>query len=398
MGLPTMALRPTITARWPASGTPLRLQQLDDAGAASPARSRARPSQRRPTLTGWKPSTSLAGAMRSSTRRSWICGRQRELDQDAVDRVVGVELVDEREQLAPRRASAGRRSVRLSHADLGAALHLALDVDVRGRVVADQHGGEPRRARRRRRSSSRTPAATSARISAAATAVLACRGARVMRASFPGRGRRCRRRGPPRRGRVKPAAAMRSRKPCALRELEDRARQVGVGRAARREQPADPAAAGGGSRRGRGARSGCAARHARTPGPRACPPGAQHARRAARSARVEVGHVAQAEGDGGAGEAAAPGRGGRGRRRRAARRARRAASRCELAAAPAPASARRSRPPRPRAPRRRSASAWSPVPQQRSSDRGARRQAERRRRPPPPDHVEAAESRWLSRS
>jgi hypothetical protein len=66
---------------------------------------------------------------------------ERELDEQAVDRVVGVQLLDEREQLG-----LGRRLRQPHVAGLDAHLLrrpvLAADVDVRGRVVADEDGRE----------------------------------------------------------------------------------------------------------------------------------------------------------------------------------------------------------------------------------------------------------------
>ena len=70
--------------------------------------------------------------------------RHRVLDQDAVHAVVGDQIVDGlhhlgggalRGQIAPQRVDA----------DLTTAVHLHPHVGVRGGVVADQHGGEPRR-------------------------------------------------------------------------------------------------------------------------------------------------------------------------------------------------------------------------------------------------------------
>ena len=69
IGLPTIWLRPTTTARRPASGMPLRRSSSRiPAGVAGTGPGSS--SHRRPTLTGWKPSTSLAGSTSSSRRRS----------------------------------------------------------------------------------------------------------------------------------------------------------------------------------------------------------------------------------------------------------------------------------------------------------------------------------------
>jgi methylenetetrahydrofolate dehydrogenase (NADP+)/methenyltetrahydrofolate cyclohydrolase len=57
-----MALRPTTTARRPARGMPLRARRaMMPVGVAGVNPSSS--SHRRPTLTGWKPSTSLSGEM-----------------------------------------------------------------------------------------------------------------------------------------------------------------------------------------------------------------------------------------------------------------------------------------------------------------------------------------------
>ena len=68
--------------------------------------------------------------------------RERQLDEDPVDLVVGVELVDEREDVRLGCVVASRR---MSRASIPASVAAVLqpDVDVRGGVVADQHGREP---------------------------------------------------------------------------------------------------------------------------------------------------------------------------------------------------------------------------------------------------------------
>src|SRR5436309_132008 len=67
---------------------------------------------------------------------------KRELDENAVHVAIGVQLVDDREQLGFRRG--GRQLAReRAEADLGARLELGADVDLRRGVFADKHGGEP---------------------------------------------------------------------------------------------------------------------------------------------------------------------------------------------------------------------------------------------------------------
>ena len=71
--------------------------------------------------------------------------RERELDEDPVDAVVAVELVEELEQRALRRV--GREpAVDAAQAVRGRGLVLLPHVDVRSRVVADEHRREPDRA------------------------------------------------------------------------------------------------------------------------------------------------------------------------------------------------------------------------------------------------------------
>ena len=76
--------------------------------AACTAPAPAGPAASRPTLTGWKPSTSLAGSIASSTFCASICARQRQLHQDAVHHRIAVEAADQRQQvgLAHRRRQA----------------------------------------------------------------------------------------------------------------------------------------------------------------------------------------------------------------------------------------------------------------------------------------------------
>ena len=64
VGRPTMVLRPTTTARAPSSGTPAWSSRASTPAGVHGTRY-GRPDARRPTLTGWKPSTSLRGSMRS---------------------------------------------------------------------------------------------------------------------------------------------------------------------------------------------------------------------------------------------------------------------------------------------------------------------------------------------
>ncbi len=66
---------------------------------------------------------------------------QGELDQDAVDAVVGVELFDQRQQLGLR-GGVGQAVVEGLHAGLDDRLALVAHIDLARRVLADQHDGE----------------------------------------------------------------------------------------------------------------------------------------------------------------------------------------------------------------------------------------------------------------
>ena len=71
--------------------------------------------------------------------------RERKLHQDAVDGVVGVQAVDEREDLFFR--SAGGKTMRLLvKPDLAAPLLLVRDIDGRRRILTDQNHGQSWRA------------------------------------------------------------------------------------------------------------------------------------------------------------------------------------------------------------------------------------------------------------
>ena len=77
--------------------------------------------------------------------RPWVDAvRQRQLHQDAIDLLVGVEPGNEIED---GRGGAVRRQAMLERGDPGggAGPRLAADIDLAGGVVADQHRGEPGR-------------------------------------------------------------------------------------------------------------------------------------------------------------------------------------------------------------------------------------------------------------
>ena len=97
-GLPTMLERPITTASSPASERCTVLASMTQPSGVQGTRP-GRPVASRPALTGWKPSTSLAGSMAAMHLLRIDLLRQRQLHQDAVHRWVGVELGDQRQQL-----------------------------------------------------------------------------------------------------------------------------------------------------------------------------------------------------------------------------------------------------------------------------------------------------------
>ena len=74
--------------------------------------------------------------------------RERQLDEDAVDRIVCVQLGNEREQILFARRR-GQPQVAGLDSDLDRRLVLQPDVDLRGRVVADEHRRQADRPRER---------------------------------------------------------------------------------------------------------------------------------------------------------------------------------------------------------------------------------------------------------
>ena len=72
MGLPTMLLRPSTTARRPATGT-LAARSMARQPAGVQGTKHGWPSSMRPAFTGVKPSTSLCGAMAAITAASLMC-------------------------------------------------------------------------------------------------------------------------------------------------------------------------------------------------------------------------------------------------------------------------------------------------------------------------------------
>ena len=77
------------------SGRQARLAAASGSRAACRGPSASSPIASRPALTGWKPSTSLSGSIAAMHPCCVDVRRQRQLDEDAVDRWIGVEPVDQ---------------------------------------------------------------------------------------------------------------------------------------------------------------------------------------------------------------------------------------------------------------------------------------------------------------
>ena len=159
-GLPTMSLRPITTAFAPCSSTSYSSSSASTPSGV-PGTCAGVPASSRPAFSGGMPSTSLTGSIGADHTALVDPVRQRQLDEDPVDGVVGVQLGDEREQLLLARRRRQAQIARLDP-DLERRLVLQPDVDVRGGIVADEHRREADRAPK-----AATSAATSSRIRAA---------------------------------------------------------------------------------------------------------------------------------------------------------------------------------------------------------------------------------------
>ena len=128
MGRPTSVERPITTARSPESAAPAaRRSSITPAGVQGATASGA-PWASRPAFTGCSPSTSFS---------------ERELEQDAVDGRLGVELREHRGQHL--RGGVGReRVVKGEDPHLSGRLALSAHVKLGGRIVTYEDGGESR--------------------------------------------------------------------------------------------------------------------------------------------------------------------------------------------------------------------------------------------------------------
>ena len=148
IGLPTMRERPTTTARAPFDLDLVLVEHPHDPERR--ARDERRPAEVEPAGVDRVDAVDvLRGVDRLDHAVLVDVVGQRQLDEDAVDVVVGVQLGDAREQLVLRRVG-GQPEVARVDAGLRRGLLLQVDVDVRGGVVADEHRGEARRGRARR--------------------------------------------------------------------------------------------------------------------------------------------------------------------------------------------------------------------------------------------------------
>ena len=67
--------------------------------------------------------------------------RQRQLDKDAIHRGIGIELFNQRNQIGLGRF--GRQLVfKAGHTGFNRLLALVADIDLAGRIIADQHHGQ----------------------------------------------------------------------------------------------------------------------------------------------------------------------------------------------------------------------------------------------------------------
>ena len=154
-GTPTSFERPTTTASAPSSSTPSwRSSSITPAGVQG-----TRPGvpwASRPALSGVRPSTSLPGSIAATTASGSIWAGTRQLHEDAVDVVVRAERARPAPAAPPRWSPPSSPWWTERIPTSSQAWCLLRDVDLRGRVVADDHRRQGRHpagllARRRRR-------------------------------------------------------------------------------------------------------------------------------------------------------------------------------------------------------------------------------------------------------
>ena len=140
MGLPTRLERPSTSAFLPSSAPSVRFSRIRQPSGVHGTMPLS-PAARRPALTTWRPSTSLSGFDRVDDRAGIDVVGQRQLDEDAVNRDVGIADGQGFEQRLLRRF--GRQlDVGGGHTRLFRRFALVAYVDGAGGIVADQDNGQ----------------------------------------------------------------------------------------------------------------------------------------------------------------------------------------------------------------------------------------------------------------
>ena len=138
--MPTMLLRPQMTTVLPSGSTPRwsSIRRMP-AGVAG---DEGRPAHGEQPHAGGVEAVDVLGGVEGFDDGERVeVGRQRKLDQDAVEGVVAVQRAHQVENVAVGRGG-GEVEDAAVHAYPGAGLDLVADVNVGGGVVADEHGGE----------------------------------------------------------------------------------------------------------------------------------------------------------------------------------------------------------------------------------------------------------------
>jgi len=99
MGLPTMSLRAEDDGVGAFDFDFIAGEEFSMQPAGVQATRPGRQLTRRPRLTGWKPSPSLAGSTASRIAIGIDLRRERKLDEDAVDIVVAIQVFQDGEQI-----------------------------------------------------------------------------------------------------------------------------------------------------------------------------------------------------------------------------------------------------------------------------------------------------------
>ena len=135
-----MLLRPQMTTVLPSGSTPQVEQHTEDARRRRGDKAGSAHGQQ-PHAGGVEAVDVFGGVEGFDDRERVEVGRQRKLDQDAVEDVVAVQRAHQVEEVAVGRGGGQSEDAALD-AHAGARLDLVADVNVGGRVVADEHGGE----------------------------------------------------------------------------------------------------------------------------------------------------------------------------------------------------------------------------------------------------------------